>query len=141
MGLRGCRSLLLAQGEEMGGLVSPCARRPRHTRKRGHKGCLSPLFAERAQMGWWLFVSLARPRRHTRSIVFLGCRCSLKRAVGDESTTIFKRQQASSEGAFKRSRTSISPRPKREQASLEGAFLGGASCEKRTSRRARGLGG
>src|SRR5687768_4045925 len=117
MGLRGCRSLLLAQGEEMGGLVSPCARRPRHTRKRGHKG------------------------RHTRSIVFLGCRCSLKRAVGDESTTIFKRQQASSEGAFKRSRTSISPRPKREQASLEGAFLGGASCEKRTSRRARGLGG
>ena len=42
------------------------------------------------------------PKAHTGLIVLLGRRCSLKRAVGDELTTIFKKQQASLEGTFKR---------------------------------------
>jgi hypothetical protein len=59
------------------------------------------------------------PKAHTGLIVLLGRRCSLKRAVGDELTTIFKKQQASLEGTFKRAigdQSALIPRERNKQA-------------------------
>jgi hypothetical protein len=74
--------------ERRGGLVSPCARRPRHTRSEGVRAV----------------DLLCSPNAHTRPIVLLDSRCSSKRAVGDQISPRPKREQASLEGAFKHAR-------------------------------------